>query len=376
MYDVNAVGCTWGCGPESPYGCAVDADIDGVPGPGVPPLADKVSTDDAVAKLTAAAAARVAGGPPFAIFAGIRKPHTPFRFPAPYAALYPPPANITLAKYKTFDASIPPIAYHPSGLWGEPYTAMPDADAQLARQGYYAAVSWMDHLVGRLLTALDASGLANDTVVAIHGDHGYSLGESSIWEKFTNFEQGVRVPLIVRAPWLGAGSVADLVELVDLYPTMAALAGVPLPPGEVFDGQSLVPLMSAAALHTAPPPEAVRGYALSVYPRCPKDTVNASMMWRANDCMEVERSAFFSMGVSLRTEDYRYTEWTLWDGNALAPRFDQPPIGVELYIHTDVDSNDFDSPAEVFNHADDPAYATVRAQLAAQLRVVYAARGA
>lgn len=175
------------------------------------------------------------------------------------------------------------------------------------------------------------------------------------------------MPLIIRAPWVAGSagrSVDALVELTDLFPTISALADVPLPPGEALDGASLVPLLSGGA--------GPRDFALSVYPRCPADTVNASDMYRANDCCTVERSAFFSLGVSLRTDGWRYTEWPLWNGSALAPDWSAPLIGVELYNHSGDDGTSFDSAAEVVNRADDPALAPLRAQLSAQLREAYA----
>ena len=83
--------------------------------------------------------------------------------------------------------------------------------------------------VGELLSALEASGAANDTLVVFHSDHGYSLGEHGEWEKFTEFEHGTRVPLILRAPWRrewpGGLRVSALASLVDLYPTLMDLAG-------------------------------------------------------------------------------------------------------------------------------------------------------
>jgi hypothetical protein len=85
----------------------------------------------------------------------------------------------------------------------------------------------------------------------------------------------------------------------------------------------------AAAAAGQPPPAALRGHALSVYPRCPADTVNASNMWRSNDCLFVERSAIFAMGVTLRTSEYRYTEWLRWNGSSLQPQWGAPPVGVD-----------------------------------------------
>jgi iduronate 2-sulfatase len=362
MGSVNSVACSWPCEGAA---CAANASAEGVPGQGVPPLTDKVTGDDGLAKLRAALAA----GPshPFYLAVGFRKPHLPFRAPAPYQDLYPPATLVPLARFQTLDRSVPPIAYHASGLWGDPYHAMPAAAAQRNRLNYWAAISWMDHQVGVLLDALEAAGRANDTLVVFHSDHGYSLGEGGSWEKFTNFEYGARVPLIIRAPWVSgsAGRRTDaLAELSDLYPTLMHLAGVPLPPGEALDGASLVPAMQGG-----PGP---RPAALSVYPRCPADTANTSAMYASNDCCTVERSAFFSLGVSLRTDAWRYTEWLLWNGSALAPQWEAPLIGAELYNHSGDDGSTFDGAYEVINLASDPAHAGLRAQLSAQLRAAYA----
>jgi iduronate 2-sulfatase len=374
MGDVNALAPMWPCAPL-PQGCSVPADLNGTTAHPLldAPFCDGVIGQQAVQLLQALAAARAGGGAPFFLAVGFRKPHLPHRHPAAYDALYPPPASIPTALHDTLDASVPPIAWHPTALAVNPYTPLPRAAAQLERRNYYASVSWMDAQVGRVLRALEASGLASDTVVVLHSDHGWSLGEKGEWEKFTNWEEGVRVPLIVRAPWLANSSglrLDALAELVDVMPTLAELAGLPLPEGESLDGQSLVPALQAAAAGRPPPPT-LRSHALSVYPRCPADTSNASQMWRANDCLYVERSAFFSMGVTLRTAQWRYTEWLPWNGSALAPAFEAAPIGAELYNHTGDDGSNFDAAFEVRNLAEDPAYADVRKQLAALLRAAY-----
>ena len=412
MGDVNAVAPMWPCAGGAKNGtsaCTEQGDADGVPGVGVKPFEDAVIGSDARLALAQMAAARSGGGPPFYLAVGFRKPHLPQRHPSAYDALYPPIANTTLARYGVLDASVPPIAYHTTSLAQSPYVPLETQRARTIRHDYYAAISWVDHEVGRLLAALDATGLANDTLVLFHGDHGWSLGEHGEWvsgegaavlpsggcwccavtvlpsihqckshsnivvqEKFSNWEHGARVPLVIRAPWVtgAAGSRSDaLAELVDVMPTVLELAGVAPPPGETLEGQSLVPAIEAAAAHL-PVPTTMRPYALTVYPRCPAST-NASLMWQDNDCLYVERSRFVAMGVSLRTDRYRYTEWSRWNGSALSPMWDTDPIGVELYDHQGDDGSSFDGPYEVVNHADDPAYAAIRAQLATTVRAAY-----
>ena len=118
---------------------------------------------------------------------------------------------------------------------------------------------------------------------------GWNLGEHGQWQKFTNWETGVRVPLIIRDPSKplshGARSSA-LVELVDVMPTLAALAGVPLPAGETLDGLSLAPLLDDPTLTMLP----TRDWALSQYPRCPPEGAKPGDYYENNKCEFVERS--------------------------------------------------------------------------------------
>ena len=391
MANVNSVApmreCTGGT-------CSVPADADGNV---ADPLhsfrfEDRIIGDDGLLRLREAAANRAATGQPFFLAVGFRKPHLPFRHPSAYDALYPAPADVPLARHKTLDASVPPIAFHQTSLAADPYEPMPDLRAGTLRRDYYAAISWTDSRIGALLDELDALGLANDTAVVFHADHGWSLGESGEWEKFTLWEAGTRVPLMVRAPWLSPGGVVsdEIVELIDVFPTLADLANVTAPAD--LDGESLVPALLRAAKAGAgagalagsgPPAEAVAppphagSYALSVYPRCPASLSNASNLWQANDCLMVERSAFLVMGVSIRTLRWRYNEWLRWNGSELAPAWGLEPVGVELYDHEGDAGNSSTTYDlfEVVNVAGDPANAPVVAALSAQLRAAYDGAG-
>ena len=118
-------------------------------------------------------------------------------------------------------------------------------------QAYYAAVSWADAATGKILDELDSLKLTADTMVVLHSDHGWHLGEYAMWEKRTNWELGTRVPLIMRVPWMpssvGKRSRA-LVELVDVYKTVCDIVGIPLPDDDVpLDGTSLRPILEAPA---------------------------------------------------------------------------------------------------------------------------------
>lgn len=109
-----------------------------------------------------------------------------------------------------------------------------------ARAAYYGCIELVDEQIGRVLDGLDARGLAEDTLVVFTADHGEMLGERGTWEKNCFYEESVRVPLIVRLPGATGRRVTDIVELVDLFPTVAELTG-----SEVagLDGESLLPLL-------------------------------------------------------------------------------------------------------------------------------------
>ena len=220
---------------------------------------------------------------------------------------------------------------------------MPKSIAQQWRFTYYAAVAWVDSQIGRVLDELDHLNLTDTTLVVLHSDHGWSLGEHGEWQKFSNFEHWTRVPLIIRAPWLtrsvGQRSTV-LAELIDIYPTVLDIIGIDPPKGESLDGTSLAPIFAAPG--DAPAAVALKPFALSQYMRCPVDAnaTNASSFWRANNCLFTDRVLFPFMGYTLRTPEWRYTEWTKWNATALAP--DHTPggiVGVELYAHADCGAN-------------------------------------
>jgi len=218
-----------------------------------------------------------------------------------------------------------------------PYVHGTDTQLKLLRQHYYAAVSWADFAAGKVLDELDALQLTNDTMVVMHSDHGWHLGEYAMWEKRTNWELGTRVPLIMRVPWLpqsvGQRSRA-LVELVDVYPTICDMLNVPLPQTEAvpFDGYSLRPILER------PKTASVKDVALSTFPRC----AHAGMPSYGqrglpgghgdNSCLFVEKQEFTWMGYTMRTDRYRYTEWVRWNGTSLAPIWGELKAA-ELYDH-------------------------------------------
>ena len=184
-----------------------------------------------------------AEGKPFFMAVGFVKPHLPFNAPKKYWDLYNE-SEITLPKNTFFSESAPEIANH---SWGELryYKDIPkknqvsDAVAKKLIHGYYAAVSYMDAQVGKVLKELKDLGLKDNTVVVLVGDHGWSLMEHGLWVKHSNFEVALQVPLIISASNIPKDKRSNsIAELVDLYPTLCELARISIPPH--VDGKSLV----------------------------------------------------------------------------------------------------------------------------------------
>jgi iduronate 2-sulfatase len=179
---------------------------------------------------------------PFFLGLGFVRPHVPFVAPSRFFDLYP------LSRIKPFANpandldDIPAIV--PRTLANTSHHMRMNEDQQReALRGYFAAVSFMDDQLGRVLKTLDALKLRDNTVVVFQSDHGWHLGEHTFWQKRSLMEESARVPLIISAPGRKSrGKVCNaLTELVDVYPTLAALAG--LKPPASLEGQSLVPLL-------------------------------------------------------------------------------------------------------------------------------------
>lgn len=258
-------------------------------------------------------------GKPFFAAAGFYRPHLPFVAPRRYFEPYPVEAIRLPGPPPNHPAGVPPPAlrYNPGDAR---YTELERRPAVAA---YLASVSFMDAQVGRVLDALGRLGLAESTIVVFFGDHGFHLGEhGGLYRKTSLFEEAVRVPLVFRVPGKRPGVTRRLAELVDLYPTLADLAGLPPPAG--LEGVSLVPLFDD-------PARPWKSAAFTTVTRRPAAPAGGPVFGR-----------------SARTERYRYTEW---DGG-----------GAELYDH-DAD------PHELVNLAADPRHA---AAVAAQKKVLAA----
>ena len=200
--------------------------------------------------------------------------------------------------------------------------------------------------MGRLLAALEANGLQNNTAVVFHGDHGWHLGEQGGWCKQSNFDLIARVPLVVHVPWLpvsqGKKSKA-LVEIVDLFPTTLYLFNITqrVTDAPQLEGTSFMPLLLAPNTD----PAAWKNATFTQYPRCAG--VEKEEPWdfpSDNGCTSVDSTKFDAMGYSIRTDNYRYTLWVKWDGakKKVAGWTGANVVGEELYDHHGDDGMDTD----------------------------------
>jgi arylsulfatase A-like enzyme len=277
---------------------------------------------------------RMADDPrPFFLAVGYKKPHLPFTVPRDFFDLYKRDSfglepwqeaptggdasfllwnNNELRSYVPTPASDGVVRDYPEGR-------LPDEQQRELLHGYYAAVSFIDSLLADLLAELEKTGQADNTIVALWGDHGWHLGDHGLWGKHTTMEQANRVPLIVHAPGRKPGNASTPVELMDLFPTLVELAGLDMPPGLM--GKSLVPVLDDPATDLGVP-------AISQYKR---------------------KGAY---GYSMRTERYRYTEWVMPDG---------------LTVYRDL-YDLLDDPGETLNIGDKPENAALMDGLAVLLR--------
>lgn len=176
---------------------------------------------------------------PFVMFVAFTAPHDPRRAPADYMQRYSPdslplPANFMPAHpfdngaMNVRDELLLPIPRTPEAVRGE-----------LA--AYYAMITHMDAQIGRILKVLSSSGLANNTIIVFASDNGLALGSHGLLGKQNLYEHSVRVPLIFCGPGIPGGGSSGLCQLHDIFPTLCALTGLPLPAS--VQGKSLMPLM-------------------------------------------------------------------------------------------------------------------------------------
>ena len=276
---------------------------------------------------------------PLFLAVGFYKPHLPLVVPQEYLDMYPL-EGIQLSANPYIPDGMPKAAWsnyselrqfrdvHDLGVTGQVNTTLPEKEAKELMRAYYAAVSYIDDQIGSILSAIHRAGIKDNTIVALLSDNGYHLGEHAEWTKHTNFEQATRVPLFLRMPGLEhAGEVnEEPAELVDLFPTLAHLADLPVlrpcPSNSsqllvCTEGSILKPFKEDSGVEDMP-------YAISQTPRV---------------AVFEDGSRQPIMGYSMRNNHFRYTEWVALHPMDYTPDWGHS-FGLELYDHRiDPDEN-------------------------------------
>lgn len=281
---------------------------------------DEAYTDGVLAERALDDLRRLKGkDQPFFLAVGFFKPHLPFIAPQKYWDLYDH-EDIHLPDNYHVPKDAPKESIHSSGEL-RAYAGIPargpvsDETARNLIHGYYACVSYTDALIGKLLDELDRLKLAGNTIVVLWGDHGWNLGEHTLWCKHSCYETSMHIPVIVRAPGVkGDRRVSALTESIDIYPSLCELAGLPLP--DHLQGRSFAALLS-----------------------------DPQAKWKP---AAVGR---YRNGDTIRTQAHRFTEYT--DGKA-------KHVARMLYDHSE-------DPGENVNVAEEDAQKEVVAELTEQL---------
>jgi iduronate 2-sulfatase len=263
---------------------------------------------------------------PFFLAVGFVKPHSPPTAPRKFFDLYDVnkiPLPVDFGTTPKAPAGLPEISIAPRNadlFIGREST--PELSREMKR-AYWASVSFMDAQVGRVLEALDKNGLRENTIVVFWGDHGYHLGEKGKWSKaYSLYELGLRVPLVIAMPNGKGASSSQVVELIDLYPTLADLCGLPKPAN--ISGASIAAMLKGPVRNWDRPAYSVTQYRQSI-------------------------------GKSVRTARWHYVEW------------DEGRSG-RMLLETEKDPN------ELKNLAEDPKYAKVVAEMKRLLAKMPAAK--
>lgn len=289
----------------------------------------------------------------FFLGVGFKKPHLAFIAPQDYWDLYErsdfeihpfqdhPLHEVSYTwnyakELASYDEFYDPIG-DPGGS-GIPCTNIPAAKQKELLHGYYACVSFIDAQVGRLLDELETQGLHTNTIVVLWGDHGFHLGDHAEWAKHTNLERATRVPFIIHNPFGGqVGATTETpAALVDIYPTLCELAGLPIPQQPLAENEGPTDPASGRSLKGQSLAGVVNGTESSV---------------RTGAVNVFSRSGRF--GYAYRTDRYRYTEWVNKSGNVVDAR--------ELYDYV----ND---PMETVNLAGEPGFDALMYQFSISMR--------
>eukprot|EP00754_Rhynchopus_humris_P025732 Rhum_TRINITY_DN14963_c0_g1::Rhum_TRINITY_DN14963_c0_g1_i1::g.129002::m.129002/K01136/IDS; iduronate 2-sulfatase len=287
------------------------------------------------------------GAKNFFMAVGFHKPHLPFVFPKEMFEYYPwdeikvppnqlPPRDMPWPAWFDYKELRDYAGMHATR--GEMGQILPELEVRNLRRAYYAAVTYIDQQVGRVLTALEESPYYDNTVVIVWGDHGWELGEHGEWCKQTNFEFAARAPMLLAVPGVTDGGLKSTMytEHVDIFPTLVDAAFAPEEPrlpvcpphSQSFnvsacgEGVSLMPL-------TANPNKPVKAASFNQYWRLGEITSKATCIIPGESCV-----MGYSVVTVLDSYEYRMTQWC-WFNTVRPLKVDWGNcVGHELYNHT------------------------------------------
>lgn len=237
---------------------------------------------------------------PFFMGLGYFRPHLPFTAPKKYWDLYNP-KKIPLASNPNVPENAPGHTmnsmyelrhYDGFGKIGHPQSSykMEQDTARILKHGYYASVSYVDALLGNLISHMKEIGIYENTIIILWGDHGWKLGDHNSWGKMTNYNIDLKVPMIIRYPNQEnrGAQTFEITELIDMFPSLCELAGIEIP--DYIQGTSFVPLIEN-------PERQWKSAAFSQFHRRPKVSADGKRY----------------MGYSINTKEYHYVEWYSWN---------------------------------------------------------------
>ncbi|MCL7762944.1 sulfatase [Polaribacter sp. Z014] len=284
---------------------------------------------------------------PFFLGLGFNKPHLNWVSPKKYWDLYDR-EKIKLATQTEGPENGATMGLHPSFELrvrsGIPKQGPIDKELAITlKHAYLACVSYVDAQIGKMIAALEKEGLRENTIIIVWSDHGWHLGDMGIWGKATNYEIATRVPLLIWTPDMPKGSQGKttdaLVELVDMYPTLAELAGLEIP--KHVEGTSFTPLIEnpktpwkEAAFSQFPSPALREWGGFPIRPAM-RETYFGPLLKEVESKIKNQQKEKWDrdlfennlMGYAMRTAQYRFIVWKDREHK------DKEPVFVELYDH-------------------------------------------
>lgn len=279
---------------------------------------------------------------PFFLAVGFYRPHIPYISPKKYFELY---KDVEIPEIFESEWETKPLLARNVIPWN---AGASEEECKEAIKAYYASISFIDTQIGKLLDALEELDLIDNTIIVFWSDHGYMLGEHGLWQKQNLFERTTRQPLIISAPGYSKGkSCNGIVEMLDIYPTLAEMASLKAP--DDLDGKSIVKLLRDPSAEWDYPAFTQQARTL-IKQGSGISLMGGSTLFSFNPILNDRNTTVF--GRTIRVDRYRYTEWN--DGLD----------GVELYDYqTD--------PLERINRANDPQYQDIAKELQIKLRSSY-----